>query len=332
MKHNLTPEQLEAAEGIKIGAMGTRSWARGDIVWAANNGLIIIATGQIIALFMYFEFILVPLTLAYFFSFLVAPLQNTFEFRPVILPGGKQLCVSTEPDPDYPGDRRYKSQYRRAISESLGCVALSAADVYPSPIIACCFGMLLFLTRFSLRRFAVGTPQGGCCDFITSCKLPHGLSVVATLAVVGALLLALVSLIASEVGVLLADEEFVASIDDAVNGAYDALNRSGVSILRAEGSGKWTKDELQYWADVASGFFNQAVLILLLTVYLMVEKTNPGMFDGQAEVAIEIEASVKSYISVSPPPSFPPPSPLCTQPGYLSCVHLSDIGALWLHS
>jgi hypothetical protein len=102
--------------------------------------------------------------------------------------------------------------------------------------------------------------------------------------------------------------------------------------MRAEGSGKWTKDELQYWADVASGFFNQAVLILLLTVYLMVEKTNPGMFDGQAEVAIEIEASVKSYISVSPPPSFPPPSPLCTQPGYLSCVHLSDIGALWLHS
>eukprot|EP01046_Picozoa_sp_COSAG06_P060234 COSAG06_NODE_12742_length_1335_cov_1.633194_1_plen_124_part_10 len=124
----------------------------------------------------------------------------------------------------------------------------------------------------------MGTPQGGCYDFITSCKLPHGLSVVATLAVVGALLLALVSLIASEVGVLLADEEFVASIDDAVNGAYDALNRSGVSILRAKGSGKWTKDELQYWADVASGFFNQAVLILLLTVYLMVEKTNPGMF------------------------------------------------------
>ena len=40
------------------------------------------------------------------------------------------------------------------------------------------------------------------------------------------------------------------------------------------------------------------VLIFLLTVYLMVEKTSPGMFDGGAELLSEIEASVKSYISL----------------------------------
>ena len=38
--------------------------------------------------------------------------------------------------------------------------------------------------------------------------------------------------------------------------------------------------------------------MLILTVYLMIEKTSPGMFDGQAEIAVEIEASVKSYISL----------------------------------
>ena len=40
------------------------------------------------------------------------------------------------------------------------------------------------------------------------------------------------------------------------------------------------------------------ILVLILTVYLMIEKTSPGMFDGQAEIAVEIEASVKSYISL----------------------------------
>ena len=118
MKHHLTQEQLDAAEGIKFGAQGTRAWSRGAIVWGANNALIVIATGQIVALIMYFDFILIPLTLAYFFCFLVSPILNTFEFRPMVVPGGKYVCVNTEPDPDYPGDRRYKSQYRRAVSES----------------------------------------------------------------------------------------------------------------------------------------------------------------------------------------------------------------------
>ncbi len=101
-----------------MGAAGTRAWSRGDIVWAANNAAIVIATGQIVVLIMYFQFILIPLTLAYFFCFLVSPVLNSLEFRPIILPGGKQLCLNTELDPDFPGDRRYKSQYRRSVSES----------------------------------------------------------------------------------------------------------------------------------------------------------------------------------------------------------------------
>ena len=138
---------------------------------------------------MYFKFVLVPLTLAYFFTFLVAPLQNTFEFRPLILPGGRQICINTETDPDYEGDRRYKSQYRRAV---------------------------------------MGTPTGGCYDVITTCKLPHGLSVVTTIIICATLLGTLVIIIASEIGALLADELFISSIEEAVDGAYEALNTSGV--------------------------------------------------------------------------------------------------------
>ena len=56
-----------------------------------------------------------------------------------------------------------------------------------------------------------------------------------------------------------ADDQFVASIEEAVDGVYDALNASGVKLIREEGSGKWTEDELAYWVGVVSGFFNQAV-------------------------------------------------------------------------
>lgn len=123
-----------STESIKMGAAGTRAWSRGDIVWAANNALIVIATGQIVALIMYFQFILVPLTLAYFFCFLVSPILNTFEFRPIILPGGKQLCLNTELDPDFPGDRRYKSQYRRSISESRAPPTIDIDELTPRSV------------------------------------------------------------------------------------------------------------------------------------------------------------------------------------------------------
>ena len=60
----------------------------------------------------------------------------------------------------------------------------------------------------------------------------------------------------------------------------------------------WSQGELFGWLGMVSGFANQVILVLILTVYLMIEKTSPGMFDGQAEIAVEIEASVKSYISL----------------------------------
>lgn len=265
MKHHLTPEQIEQAEGIKFGAQGTRAWSRGEIVWGANNALIVIATGQIIALIMYFQFILIPLTLAYFFIFLVSPILNALEFRPIVLPGGKQLCTNTEPDPDYPNDRRYKSQYRRAVSESYTPPAERSNR---------------FLTPLGLHA-TVGTPTGGCYDFITTCMLPHGLAVLATVVLVAIMLFALITIIATEVGLLLEDENFIATIDEAVDDVMDMLNESGVKILRPQGGGKWTKDELRYWADLFSAFANQVVLVFLLSIYLMMVNVAQRKKDAQ---------------------------------------------------
>jgi hypothetical protein len=45
MVNNIGKEQLAAVEDIKIGGCGTRMWERGEIAWAANNGLIIVCVG-----------------------------------------------------------------------------------------------------------------------------------------------------------------------------------------------------------------------------------------------------------------------------------------------
>jgi predicted PurR-regulated permease PerM len=124
-------------------------------------------------------------------------------------------------------------------------------------------------------RATVGTPSGGIYDFLTTCKLPHGLAVVATILIVGALMVALGLILSSEVGVLLEDEDFVASIDAAVDDAYNALNESGVKVLRSQGNGKWSVEELQAWANVVSGLVNQLVLVFLLAVYLLMVNVLP---------------------------------------------------------
>ena len=78
---------------IKIGAKGTRMWSRGEILWAANTGLIITSGGVILAGLIDFKFILVPLMIAYFFVFLFAPIMDLFNKTLKLGPGLGVLCT-----------------------------------------------------------------------------------------------------------------------------------------------------------------------------------------------------------------------------------------------
>ena len=83
MINNIGKEQLEQLQDVRPGAMGTRMWTRGQIIWGANTGLILITVGMACAGLVFFEFILIPVMLSYFFVFLVAPLMDLFEHRPL---------------------------------------------------------------------------------------------------------------------------------------------------------------------------------------------------------------------------------------------------------
>ena len=77
---------------------GTRMWTRGGIIWGANTGLILIVTGMGTGALIFFQFILIPVMLSYFFVFLVAPLMDLFEHRPMQC--GCVLCVHAAPHSD----------------------------------------------------------------------------------------------------------------------------------------------------------------------------------------------------------------------------------------
>ena len=83
MIHNIGEEVLERVQEVEAGAMGTKMWSRGEIIWAANTGLIVIATLVGVAFLVNFDWILVPLLTSYFFTFLSAPIMDLLEHRPL---------------------------------------------------------------------------------------------------------------------------------------------------------------------------------------------------------------------------------------------------------
>ena len=68
-------------------------------MWAANTGMIIVSIGVMISALLYFKFMLVPLTSAYFFVFLFSPIMNVLMFRPVEC--GPVSCCAGPHNMDY---------------------------------------------------------------------------------------------------------------------------------------------------------------------------------------------------------------------------------------
>jgi AI-2 transport protein TqsA len=87
MVKHIDPEALDVLDQIQIGGLGTRMWSRGEVLWAANTGLLITSGGVVLAGLMYFSFMLVPLTIAYFCVFLFGPIMDFYNHTLKLGPG-----------------------------------------------------------------------------------------------------------------------------------------------------------------------------------------------------------------------------------------------------
>jgi len=264
MFHNISMDQLDAVNEIKIGSLGTRMWSRGEILWAANTGLLLVSAGVIMTFIIYFNFILVPLTISYFMVFLVAPILSLFEHRPIKC-GKAAICDPYMPNPEDPDDVKYfKSDSRREMGDS---------------------------------------SKGTCFDLFTMCKLPHGLGVLATIVTVFAMLGAIGFLVYSELADVTADPQFMEKLDSFIDGIYQSLNESGVPVLRETTPG-YTAAEISGFIGMFGEFFNLFALIFLLTVYIITEKVEERMFSGDTGILVEVETMTTGYIGLKTALSF----------------------------
>lgn len=89
----------------KLGYDGTTWRKAANIAWMTNQGIMILTMLAILTALIYFKFILVPMTMAYFLTFLLGPVQDVLIQRPLICCGA--VCC------DKPG-------IRPALGKSVG--------------------------------------------------------------------------------------------------------------------------------------------------------------------------------------------------------------------
>jgi predicted PurR-regulated permease PerM/Ca2+-binding EF-hand superfamily protein len=258
MFHHISMDDLAAVDDIQIGALGTRMWSRGEILWAANTGLLLISSGVVIAGIVHFQFILVPLSVSYFMVFLLSPIMSLFEHRPIRCKGAA-ICDPYEPNPEDPTDKKYyKSESRREMGD---------------------------------------TAKGSCYDCATMCKMPHGAAVLLTIITVFAGLGSVSFMVYNELKAVTDDKVFMDKLETFIDDLYADLNASGIKVLRDETPGS-SSAEIAATIGAFGDVFNQAALIFLLTVYIISEKLEERMFPGETGIMVEIETMTTGYISL----------------------------------
>lgn len=199
------------------------------------------------AAIIWLEFILVPLTLSYFITYLLAPLLDIFEARPIEC-CSKTLCSS---NPSRFGGVR-------------GCLS---------------------------NCFARG-------------QLPHGLSLLVTLAVASCFVTAMCLLIYTSLKDFLRGGAAIkAKFYEMEHDGFTSLRGMGLNVdqnatfLPAE-SEPVTVEDLKGMMSALAGIMNEVILVLLLSIYLLLDRLPGATVRGDTAATVEIESMIKHYITL----------------------------------
>jgi predicted PurR-regulated permease PerM len=173
------------------GDLGSTWRSAGDVLWLIQYFVIVLSIGGIGVVVVGMRFILVPLVSAYFVTFLLAPLLSVFERRPLMCCG--RACA-----------RRCTRYQRSACRLRL--------DKWRCPGVESC-------------------TAGTIADMVVLLKLPHSLSVLATLATVTTGLLGLYLLLSSSMESFLGQrEKILAKLQAYADGGLVFLASNGIKI------------------------------------------------------------------------------------------------------
>jgi len=311
MCNNYSDELITAAAETPIGTMGTKRWTRGEILWCCNSNIIVLCMAVCTTILVYFQMILVPLTLAYFITFLLVPLMNVFEQRPLEC-RGKSCCAPKEhaKRADAP-----EGAFITCFDLFTACKAPHAVGVLGT--LGLFFGVLIFLVYLVASEMSafMADPlikanleqlKQDYQDFLNDSNI---IIIDPPICEDDALCKEGSSLMYGDClscGGCEAGYTYDSAGEMVCNGGkanqinlYKTLGFcKGAKGIDCEHDG-YTMDELLGYIGMFSNFFNQFALIMLFVVYLMLEKNpNEKMFKGDNACMEEVETMIDHYIGL----------------------------------
>lgn len=318
------------AAGTKLGYDGT-SWRKGaNIMWMTNQAIMIITVLSILGALIYFKFVLVPMTMAYFLTFLLGPVQDLLIQRPLICCG---LSVCDKPcirpalrqnagilgekghwfkDGDVNGEAQYETpaeRWKKTKKDTGEWDAGKQKMKWEDEGTGCCYAV-------PPPHWSEEPAQGGgtlkrtLFDMFVVGKIPEALSVLVTFIVAGGLLGVTVMVISAELMDVVEDPAFqdakrMAIID--FNGYLKEEYQFAVTELLD--ANKTIEEEVQVYAqdDVSTMaepwlvVVNDLVTTLLLCLYMLSTREPEDEEETYKEVHgmtlfEKIKSKVKYYV------------------------------------
>ena len=242
-------ERFEVTEDT-AGHAGTTWRSAPEILLTIQSGSLVVCIVLAMAAKIYLEFLLVPLILAYFVTFLLAPIMDVVENRPYTLPGEKVMCANKFASLDLwePKQGKFPLEYYRKLP----------ADYTPEEINGKMTGQQIWKApeddeiekrsvmtteMWEAAKDRANLPDGPAClaDLLQTWKLPHMMAVLFCLTATGCILYAIVLLITTEFAafgekeaqaVAMGDASIAKKLTDMANGQIEYLEANAVKVYR----------------------------------------------------------------------------------------------------
>ena len=287
----------------KLGYDGTTWRNHANIDWLSSQGVLILMWLSILAAIIYFRFILVPMTMAYFMTFVLGPIQDVLIQRPLLFRSivccdqveGKQGCIRAQMGEStsclfrkYSWDPEINSTpLQRAEAtpkqdgqwdprvKKLRWEEAAPSFCYPTPP-----------AMFSDEPMVGGSPvKAALWQLFVVAKIPEALSVLMTLVLVLSFLAATSVVVGNEIQDVAEDpvfqgryRDFVYSLNRNLKEEYK-LEIAELIAANDTGLTETTVLDADTILVVASPWLlliNDLILTLLLCVYMMYTRVCPG--------------------------------------------------------
>lgn len=313
------------SKNTKLGFDGTTWRTHANTTWMMNNGMIIVASGVVLTFLIYFDFILVPMTMAYFMTFLLGPIQDLLIQRPLICNGlvccdepcfrpalkqDKNCCGKRFKWDDNvhrtPTARFADHSYHKEVGQWNSTKStLRWEDGTPD----CCY--FLPSKKFAAVDGGGGMLVEGCWGLISIAQIPESLSVLMTIAIAIVAIAAVATVVSAEIIGVLADPEFQNSLKVAMTNfnqmLIDDYEISITELREANLTASWSTVEEMNVGQISEAaaplvlVMNETVLTLLLCLYMLATRSPENEEDKYREVqrmsiGEKIQSKVKHYV------------------------------------